>query len=196
MECELLMREAAQEIPVAIHRPSIVVCDSVTGRTSRYSAMYRMLRAYRLGLATALPGYPSTLLDIVPSDYVAGAIHAMSASKASIGRCFHLTAGVKNLTSLGDICELSGRHLDRPKFAIVRPEVFEAEASRREAGLSEDERELLDEIRIYSPYLAGEIRFDDSHARAMLGPSYPAPPKFAAYFDRLAGYLKAKEEAG
>lgn len=193
MECELLMREAWHDLPVAVHRPSIVLCDSATGRTSPHSAIYRMLRAYRQGLAGALPGYPSTLLDIVPSDYVAGALHTMSKSRASLGRCFHLTAGVQNLTSLGDICELASRCLDRPKFAIVRPEVFEAEASRREAGLSEEERDLLKEIRIYKPYLASEIRFDDSGTRAMLGPSHPGPPKLGTYFGKMAEYIASAD---
>jgi thioester reductase-like protein len=193
MECELLMREAWHEIPIAVHRPSIVVCDSATGRTSPHSAIYRMLRAYRQGLVAALPGYPSTLLDIVPSNHVAAAIHAISRSRASLGRCFHLTAGVQNLTSLGDICELAARHLGRPKFAIVRPEVFEAEAAKREAALSEDQRDLLEEIRIYRPYLAGEVRFDDSGTRAMLGPSHPTAPKLGVYFGKMAEYLIARE---
>jgi thioester reductase-like protein len=193
MECELLMREAWHEVPVAVHRPSIVICDSATGRTSPHSAIYRMLRAYRRGLVAALPGYPSTLLDIVPSDYVAGAVHAMSRNRASLGRCFHLTAGVQNLTSLGEICELAARYLNRPKFAIVRPEVFEAEAARREAGLSEDQRDLLEEIRIYKRYLTSEIRFDDSGTRAMLGASHPEAPKLGVYFGKMAEYLVANE---
>jgi thioester reductase-like protein len=195
MECELLMREAWGEVPVAVHRPSIVICDSATGRTSPHSAIYRMLRAYRLGLVAALPGYPSTLLDIVPSDYVAGAIHAMSSNRASLGRCFHLTAGVQSLTSVGDICELAARYLGRPRFAIVRPEVFEAEAVKREATLSKDQRDLLEEIRIYKCYLASEIRFDDSGTRAMLGPSHPRAPKLGTYFGKMAEYLIANEAA-
>ena len=196
MECESLMREAWRDLPVAVHRPSIVICDSATGRTSRYSAIYRMLRAYHRGLAAALPGYGSTLLDIVPSDYVAGAVHAISRSGASLGKCFHLTAGVRNLTSLDEICELASRHLNRPRFAIVPPEIFEAEASRREASLSEDERDLLEEMRIYEPYLVGEIRFDDSGTRAMLGPSHPEPPRLASYFQKMAQYLVESEAAG
>jgi thioester reductase-like protein len=83
MESEAEMRRAAQRLPVTVFRPSIVICDSRTGGISRYSAFFRMLSAYNAGLLPALPGAASTMLDIVPMDFVAGAIGAIA--RAALG---------------------------------------------------------------------------------------------------------------
>jgi thioester reductase-like protein len=189
MESEQLMRQAMDGLPISVHRPSIVVGDSRTGRTSRYSAIHRMLVMYHRGMLPALPGYASTLLDIVPLDYVADTIHSISKSRAGVGRCFHITAGTQSLTSLGEICELAHRHFDLPRFAIVPPEAFEAAVSKTEGELSGDQRDLLEEIRIYKPYLVGQVRFDDSGTRALLGPSHPGVPRLATYFGKMARYV-------
>lgn len=190
MESEIGMRRAMQRLPIAVYRPSIVICDSRTGRISAYSAFCRMLRAYHAGQLKALPGHASTLLDIVPIDYVADAICAIARRPDSLGRSFHLTAGMDNLTSLGEIQDLAGTHFRRARFAIVPPEAFEASARAMEAGLSEDERDFLDEIRIYKPYLSGNLRFDDSNARALLPRSH-AVPKLSDYFGRMAAFVMA-----
>lgn len=189
LESELSMRRAMQQLPITIFRPSIVVCDSRTGRISPYSAFFRMLRAYHAGELRALPGDASALLDIVPMDYVADAIGAIAKRPESLGRCFHLTAGTSNLTPLAEVRDLAGAHFGRAPFTIVPPEVFEASARKMEASLSEDERELLDEIRIYQPYLSGDLRFDDSNTRALLGPS-PSVPRLSTYFARMAAYVR------
>ncbi|MFZ1947036.1 MAG: SDR family oxidoreductase [bacterium] len=188
MESESLMRRAMREVPLAIHRPSIVICDSRTGRISRYSAFHRMLAMYYMGGLTALPGQPSTLMDIVPVDYVARAIHAISRDAASLGKCFHLTAGPGRLTSLEEICDLAERHFGRPRLQIVPPEAFEASVRRLEASLSEEERDLLEEIRIYQPYLAGRLEFDNSNTRSVLGAGAQAPP-LRDYFAAMASYV-------
>jgi len=190
LESELLMRQAMRDLPIAIHRPSIVICDSRTGRISPYSAFFRMLKAYNLGQLGALPGNPSTLLDLVPMDYVADVVHAIAVRSESLGGCFHLTAGPENLTPLAVVAELASKHFGRPRFAVVPPEVFEASARARAAGLSEAERDLLQEIEIYRPYLTGGLRFDNSNVRTLLGASYTGPPPLATYFSKMADYIK------
>ena len=190
LESELLMRKAMKDLPITIYRPSIVICDSRTGRISRYSAIFRMLKAYDIGQLPALPGSPSTLLDLVPMDYVADLLHAIASRTESLGSCFHLTAGSENLTSLALVAGLASEHFGRPRFQIVPPEVFEAAIRKREAGLSEAERDLLEEIGIYRPYLAGDLRFDNSNVRALLGTSYEAPPPLASYFARMSDYIR------
>jgi thioester reductase-like protein len=185
MESESLMRRAMRDVPLTIHRPSIVICDSRTGRISRYSAFHRMLAMYCMGRLTALPGQPSTLMDIVPVDYVAGAIHAISQDPASLGKCFHLTAGPDNLTPLQEICDLAEHHFGRPRLQIVPPETFEASTRGLDASLSEEDRDLLEEIRIYRPYLAGRLEFDNSNTRSALGPKAQAPP-LRGYFGAMA----------
>lgn len=188
MESEIMMRQAMCDLPITVYRPSIVICDSRTGRISPYSAFFRMLRAYHAGRLQALPGDTATLMDIVPIDCVAGSICAIAERPESLGRAFHLTAGTDNLTSLGEIRDLAGTHFHRPRFAVVPPAVFEASARKTEAGLSEEERDLLDEIRIYQPYLSGNLRFDNSGTRALLGTAETVP-RLSSYFGKMAAFV-------
>jgi thioester reductase-like protein len=189
LESESLMRRAMSDLPITIHRPSIVICDSTTGRISRYSAFYRMLRTYHLGYLKALPGYPTTLLDIVPMDYVADAIYAIAGSPGTLGKCYHLTAGLTNLTSFEEVSLLAARHFGRPAFTIIPLAHFEAFVSKMTEGLSEKERDLIDEIRIYQPYLAADVRFDNSNTLAFLGPLSITVPKLSGYFGKMAEYV-------
>jgi thioester reductase-like protein len=56
-------------------RPSIVVGDRRTGRTSSFNVLYGPLKAFARGKLPAIPGRRSSPVDIVPVDYVADAVH-------------------------------------------------------------------------------------------------------------------------
>ncbi len=187
-EAEKYVRSMMAELPITILRPSIVSCDSRTGRASDHNGFYRLLRAYNLGGLTALPGNPGSFLDLVPVDYVAEAAFSLSRNGDAAGRCFHLTAGVDNAATLAEVRELAGRYLGREPFAIIPPAAFERYVSQAGPTLSAGEREMLEEVRLYLPYLTCEMRFDNSQAVAATG--LEAPP-LASYFEKLAAYVKA-----
>lgn len=186
MEAEKLIRERMGELPITIFRPSIVICDSRTGRFSHYSAIFRVLGAYLLNNLKVLPGYPSSLMDIVTVDHVASAIYTISKAGNSTGRSFHLTAGVDNMTTLGEIRDLASRYFSREKFALVPPEDFAILSPKIRKRLSEKGGRLLDEIRLYAPYLKSELRFDNSSTLNALRNSGLKVPKVSAYFGKLA----------
>jgi len=180
------VRESMRELPVAILRPSIVICDSRTGRASSFNGFYRAMRMYSLGLLKAVPGNPSSAMDLVPVDYVTEAVYSISNNPASVGTCYHLTAGLKNATPLGEIAAIASAHFGREKFAIVPPEEFVAHVSNIRDGLGEKELGMINEIMLYMPYLTGELRFDNSNAVAATG--LEAPPVHS-YFGRMAEYI-------
>jgi thioester reductase-like protein len=186
LEAEKLVRERMPELPITIYRPSIVIGDSKTGHVSGYSAFYRVLRAYVLGQLKMLPGHPSCPLDLVPVDYTADATYLISADDANRGKCFHLTAGLDNLTTLEEIRDLASRHFGREKFTIVPPGEFMASLERAGGSVSEEERKLIDELSIYLPYLTGELRFDNANTLMALSGTDLAVPRVADYFGRMA----------
>ncbi|RJR31517.1 MAG: NAD-dependent epimerase/dehydratase family protein [Candidatus Latescibacterota bacterium] len=190
MEAEGVVRESMRDLPIAISRPSIVICDSRTGRASSFNGFYRALRMYRLGVLKVLPGNPSTAMDLVPVDYVTEAIFAISRRPASLGVCHHLTAGPRNATRIDEIAELASRHFRMERFAIVPPAEFAAFVSRMEGRLSEKELGMLNEIALYAPYLAGGPEFDGSNAVSATG--LEAPP-VRSYFEKMARYIEAEE---
>ena len=54
-EAELLVRQKAREIPTTIHRPSIVVGDSVSGFTPHFKVLYWPLKILAKGLLPVFP---------------------------------------------------------------------------------------------------------------------------------------------
>jgi len=186
-EAETLVRAAMSHLPITIFRPSIVVCDSRTGRLSRYSAFNRVLRRYALGLLKMLPGHLSTRMDLVPVDYVANAAFAIVKNPATIGRCYHLTAGLENLTALEEIRDLASQHFGREKFVIIPPGLFYTCTAILKPLLAEKVREDLKEIRLYTPYLVHESLFDNSNTVKESGLRVP---QFRSYFGVMAANIQ------
>ena len=70
-QAEKKVRAAVAEgLPVAVHRPSIVVGDSRTGKTEAFNVLYWPLMLYARGWWRIFPGRPDTLVDVVPVDFV------------------------------------------------------------------------------------------------------------------------------
>src|SRR6185503_1340820 len=74
-------------LPVTIHRPSMVVGDSRTGKAIR-PQVFQFLAGFLAGGQTAgfVPKLTGVQLDTVPSDYVAAAIHWASRTPKATGR--------------------------------------------------------------------------------------------------------------
>jgi thioester reductase-like protein len=189
LEAEQLVRESMSQLPITIFRPSTVICDSKTGRISLHSALYRLLRMYLLGRLKMLPGDPSCPLDLVPVDYMVDAAFHISSAADSTGKCYQLTAGLDNLTTLGELQDLAGRHFRREKLGIIPPQQFIAYVSQAKGSFSEEELDMIEELKIYLPYLTGELKFDNSNTLKALKNSGLEVPKVSSYFDRLAEYM-------
>jgi thioester reductase-like protein len=80
--------------PITIHRPSMVVGDSRTGKILHFQVFYH-LGDFLSGLRTegVLPDTANVKLDIIPADYVAQAIYLASTRQETAGRIFHLCSG-------------------------------------------------------------------------------------------------------
>ena len=190
LEAEKFVREHFGKMPVTIMRPSIVICDSRTGRASDFNGFYRALRLYWHGLVKMLPGDPSCRMDLVPVDYVTDAIFALSDSETSTGNCYHLTAGADRAASLAEIRDLAAEHFGREPFTIIPPDDFLAGLSARESELSKDEKRIADELILYMPYLSTEMSFDNSGAVRDAGLE---PPPVSEYFGTMARYIMERE---
>ena len=193
MEAEKLVREHFDKLPVTIMRPSIVICDSRTGRASDFNGFYRALRLYWHGLMKMLPGTPSCRIDLVPVDYVTDAIFALSANEASTGRVYHLTAGAGKTASLSEISGLAAEHFGLEPFRIIPPEDYLIMLSAMEKELTEDEKRITDELKLYMPYLSTKMSFDNSGAVKDTGLE---PPPVGDYFGTMARYIMKREPRG
>jgi thioester reductase-like protein len=189
MEAERLVRERAAEQPIAMYRPSIIVGDSRTGRTASFKVLYWPLKLYATGFAKIAPGRSETPIDIVPSDYVVEALMHLRRSAESLGRCYHLAAGLEQDTTLGEVTDLASEFFGVRRPIFVNPQYF-----------IQWIRPLIDRFawgkfkrrmvtaRVYTPYLNLDIRYDTTNARRALAGTGIAVRPVREYFTTLFRY--------
>jgi thioester reductase-like protein len=175
-EAELALRERGAGLPLQILRPSIVVGDSRTGRTSSFNVLYGPLKAFARGAIPAIPARRSSPVDVVPVDYVAD--RTVELATDGPDGTFHLVAG-RNATTVGRLLELASQHLGRRPPKVLPPPLYQRVLHpllrRRYSGLRR--------MEVYFPYFSMRVRFDDRG----LG---PAPP-VESYFGRLMSFAQA-----
>jgi thioester reductase-like protein len=198
-EAETLVRgEIAQGFPATIHRPSMVVGDSVSGAVIHFQIFY-FICDFLSGRRT-LGFYPSLetgTLDIVPNDYVARAIVAAACDTATVGRLFHLCSGPARAVRLKELRELvrrefrsAGRSGWLPTIDLSRQN-FTRLMHALAVFLPARERRALDTLPIYLDYLSGIQQFgNEETTRKLAGYGIAAPDNAAVLARVLAYYLK------
>ena len=175
-EAELALRSEGRDLPLQILRPSIVVGDSSTGRTTSFNVLYGPLKAFARGAVPAIPARRDAPVDIVPVDYVADRVHEL-ATHGPDGT-FHLVAG-RNATTVGRLLEMSSEELGCAQPTVMSPRLYRSWVHpwlrRKYRGLRR--------MEVYFPYFAMRVRFDDRR----LGPG----PRVEGYFHRLVRYAQA-----
>lgn len=90
---ELEVEALKSELPVTIHRPSVVCGDSRTGETAKYDGVYYLIH-YLLKWPRMLTlfniGNREVCLNLVPVDFVVEAIAALARDERSLGRTVQL----------------------------------------------------------------------------------------------------------
>ncbi|MFN8126553.1 MAG: SDR family oxidoreductase [Candidatus Nanopelagicales bacterium] len=185
-EAELLLRSAMPELPIAVHRPSIVVGDSRTGRTGAWKVLYWPLKIVARGRLPVVPYDPDSRLDIVPVDYVADAVLALAADPATIGGTFHLAAGPGRDTTTGELFPRVFRRLDRRPPVRVPPVLFRRGVRPLLMAIpSQQIRRTLNAGLVYRPYLELRVQFDTRNADERLAGQGVVCPAVAAYIDTV-----------
>ena len=174
-EAERMLRERGADLPLQVLRPSIVVGDSRTGRTSSFNVLYGPLKAFAKGGIPAIPARRSSPVDIVPVNYVADRVHDLASSGPD--GTFHLVAG-RNATTVGRLLELSAEHLGKPSPATLPPRLYR----RLLHPWLRRRHRSLERMEVYFPYFEMRVRFDDRR----LGPG----PKVEGYFHRLIEFAE------
>lgn len=185
-ESEQLLRAAMHDLPIAVHRPSIVVGDSRTGKTGSWKVLYWPLKVLARGWLPIVPYDAEGRLDIVPVDFVADAIIALACDPRSVGRTFHLAAGPRRDTTLGELAGHLSARLGRRRPLRVRPGWWRHVI--RPALMLFPSNRLRNTLRtglVYRPYLALRMQFDTSSADAHLQAAGICCPPVVDYIDTI-----------
>jgi thioester reductase-like protein len=185
--CEHMVRQLLPDVPKTIFRPSIVLGDSRRPETNQFD----MVRAFVfLAGLPALPFKPSDKIDVVPVDYVAGAVAALHMKDKPDFEIYHLSSGSgsETFSQLTDaLAAAQGKRgptfvpsLEGPSSAMVN--ALAGRAGKTIGGLAT----LL---KVFLPYLVWNTVFDNSRVVAEMG---ARPEPFSKYCFPL---LKFSREA-
>jgi thioester reductase-like protein len=177
-EAERLLR-AADDLPLAVARPSIVVGHSVSGWTSAFNVLYWPMRAFERGLLDEVPAREDSIVDFVPVDYVTDGILALLDDDAATGT-YNLVAGADAL-SAGELVQLHSAVTGRkPVRFVAQNDADGAGAGGVPAGGES-----------FVPYFDVRCRFGDQRARELLARAGVVRPDPQDYLARLIAYARA-----
>ncbi|ADB53344.1 SDR family oxidoreductase [Conexibacter woesei] len=188
-EAELLVRVHAETLPVQIFRPSIVVGERDSGWTPAFNVIYAPLKAFAKGATLPLmPARRASPVDVVPVDYVADAIFALSARPDGAGRTYSLAAGPQAST-VGELIDLSAQTFERRRPLAVPPALYRRTVHQALLHRSDGaRRRWLERGEVFHPYFALRARYDTTRARDALAQEGISVTPLPGYFDRLVGY--------
>ncbi len=189
-EAEGLVRERGERCRAQIFRPSIVVGDSGSGWTRAFNVLYAPLRAYARGALPVLPARRSSPVDVVPVDFVADSVLALSGQP---GTTWNLTAGPR-ASSVGEIVALASERLGQRRPRLLPPALYRRTLHpvlvRRG---SERRRRALRSSEVFFPYFSMRLRYDNARTAEALAAHGIAVPELADYFDRLLDFALEAE---
>ena len=194
-EAEAFVQQEVQRgLPLTVHRPSMVVGDSASGRIIHFQVFYHLcefLSGRRtLGLA---PKFGQARLDIVPADYVARIIAWSSTTTISRGRILHSCSGPDLALPLYRLRDQvrqafsrAGRRL--PPLIDLPTGVFRAILTGVTVLMSVEARRAVRTLPVFLDYLATDQTFANRDTQQLLadgGWPVPAPEQ---YLDRVLHY--------
>ncbi len=183
--CEHMVRQLLPDVPRTIFRPSIVLGDSRRAETNQFD----MVRAFVfLAGLRALPFRAEARIDIVPVDYVAGAIAALHQKVQPAHEIYHLSSGTGSETfaQITDaLAKAQGKRgpVFAPRLEKVTSKMIEALAGG--AGKIGGFATLL---KVFLPYLVWDTVFDNRRVAREMG---RAPAPFSTYCYQLLRYSRA-----
>lgn len=194
-EAEIFIaREIDNGLPITVHRPSMVVGDSREGKVIHFQIFYHLCE-FLSGRRTlgVFPLLERAALDIIPVDYVAGALAWSAGRLDTVGRILHLCSGPDGTIRIMDLRERVRRlfHAHGAKLPPSLPvplAVFKGAIPVIGWLVPEKTRKALRTLPIFLDYLAEEQAFANSDTRALLTATGIRLAPVEEYVERLLMY--------
>ena len=173
--CEHMVRELLPDVPRTIFRPSIVLGDSRRPETNQFD----MVRAFVfLAGLPALPFRATDRVDIVPVDYVAGAISKLHQQERTAFEIYHLSSGTGSETFQELTSALAKAQDKRGPMFVPSLEGPSSKMIHALAGRAGKIGGLATLLKVFLPYLVWNTVFDNRRVVAEMG---RAPAPFSQY---------------
>jgi nucleoside-diphosphate-sugar epimerase len=184
-QAEQLVQRASLDLPITIVRPSTVVGDSQSGEIDRLVGPYYAVVLHLLSpkeLRLPVPGSGYTPLNMVPVDFVAKAIYALSTDDDALGKTYHLTdpnpLSAKRVFAL--VAKTTGKKPPLGKIPVRLTQFL-----MRTPGLEKLLRAPRQAIESFNHFAIYNCR----NTVATLGPKNIHCPLFESYVEPLVAYV-------
>ena len=189
-----LVEQMERGLSATIHRPGMVVGDSVTGKIIQFQVFYHLCE-FLSGRRTfgVIPDARAYRLDIIPVDYVARAIQISSLRGDTSGRIFHLCTGPEESPTIGDIAKHVQERFaanGRPTSTLrpIPPWLMRTLLPAAGWFVGRGTQRALRAVPYFLDYLDGQQGFANTNSRAFFssaGIELPAPER---YLDTVLSY--------
>lgn len=182
---ELDVEALKSELPITIHRPSVVCGDSRTGETAKYDGVYYLIHYLRMQpnlLSLVNIGNREVRLNLVPVDFVVEAMATLAQDERAVGARVQL-ADPAPLTTY-DLFEVIAKSLAGrgSRVKIPRPIV--------RSTLSLPFSPTITGLPFAAvPYFFLSQTYDTTVARGLLEPHGVSCPPFQEYVDTLVAFV-------
>jgi thioester reductase-like protein len=200
-EAEQLVFQHWNDLPITVHRPSMVVGDSISGRIIHFQVFYHLCE-FLSGKRTSglMPSLEGATLDTIPVDYVARAMHWSSTTTETAGRILHLCSGPDQAISLlrlvPKIRERAVNHGARlPKVRYLPLGVFRLAVPVLGLLSTTKAKRALANLELFLAYLDELQTFSNAESRALLSKHAIDVPASDAYLDRVLDYYQDRMAA-
>lgn len=175
------------ELPVTIHRPAVVVGDSVTGETAKYDGIYYLihyLRRWPSVLTRLNIGNDVVRLNLVPVDFVVAAMTALTRDERAVGKTLQL-ADPEPLTTAQIFDAVS-------ECLVGRPSTFKIPASLVQFSLMLPPSPLITGLPHHGvPYFFLRQTYDTAQSVALLSTYNLRCPPFRSYVKNIVEFAAA-----
>jgi thioester reductase-like protein len=122
-EAEDYIRDLVETgLPLTVHRPSMVVGDSETGKIIHFQIFYHICE-FLSGRRTlsVIPNTGNVRLDTIPCDYVAGVIAWSSRTRETTGQVLHECSGPEHAILLTDLKKMVQKCFREKRIKLPKP---------------------------------------------------------------------------
>jgi thioester reductase-like protein len=201
-EAEVFIRGQIEKgLPATVHRPSMVVGDSGTGKIIHFQVFYHICE-FLSGRRTfgILPRVGNACLDVIPVNYVANVIVWSSNQRSTIGKVLHSCSGPEHSIAIDklknqvhSIFKSSGQRL--PRSRTIPLGTFQKCLPLMGLLVSQPLKKAVKALPLFLDYLSEEQSYANENTRKMLESEGIKLPMVAEYLVRnLEYYLSALSE--
>lgn len=183
---ELEVDALKKDLPVTIHRPSVVCGDSRTGETAKYDGVYYLIQYLRMSpraLSLANIGNSAVRLNVVPVDYVVEAMAALAGEGRAAGETVQIADPAPLTTE--ELFDVISRNLAGRESLVTVP----APLVRTTLNIPLNEK-VTGLPRVGVPYFFLRQTYDTARASALLEPRGVRCPRFPDYAPALLDFVE------